>query len=50
MKIADVESLIAGGAHYVRITTDDGTTGIGQSGCWAYPEAVHGVMRTSAAT
>jgi galactonate dehydratase len=44
MKIADVESLIAGGSQYVRITTDDGTTGIGQSGCWAYPEAVHGVM------
>jgi galactonate dehydratase len=44
MKIAEVESLIAGGSQYVRITTDDGTTGVGQSGCWAYPEAVHGVM------
>ena len=40
MKIADVESLIAGGSQYVRITTDDGTSGIGQSACWGYPEAV----------
>jgi galactonate dehydratase len=45
MKIENVESLIAGGSQYVRITTDDGTTGIGQSGCWAYPEAVDGVLQ-----
>jgi galactonate dehydratase len=45
MKIETVESLIAGGSQYVRITTDDGTTGIGQSGCWAYPEAVDGVLQ-----
>lgn len=45
MQIARVESLLAGGAHYVRITTDDGTTGIGQSACWAYPEAVHAVVK-----
>jgi galactonate dehydratase len=44
MRIANVESLLVGGSHYVRITTDDGTVGIGQSACWAYPEAVDGVM------
>jgi galactonate dehydratase len=48
VRIANVESLLVGGAHYVRITTDDGTTGIGQSACWAYPEAVDGVLRTFA--
>jgi galactonate dehydratase len=45
MRIANVESLLVAGSHYVRITTDDGITGIGQSACWAYPEAVDAVLR-----
>jgi galactonate dehydratase len=44
MKIAGVESIVVADSHYVRITTDDGTTGLGQSGVWAYPDAVHAVI------
>ncbi len=46
MKISEVESLLLGGAHFVRITTDQGQVGLGQSACWAYPEAVDAVIRT----
>jgi galactonate dehydratase len=46
VKIAEVESLLLGGAHFVRITTDHGVTGLGQSACWAYPSAVDAVVRT----
>jgi galactonate dehydratase len=46
MKIEELESLLLGGAHFVRITTDQGQVGLGQSGCWAYPEAVDAVIRT----
>ncbi len=44
MKIEKLDSLLFGGAHFVRITTDTGITGLGQSACWAYPGAVHAVM------
>ncbi len=44
MKIERVDSVLAGNGHYVRITTDDGTTGIGQSSCWAYLEAVDKIV------
>lgn len=44
MKIAEVESLIVGGGHFVRIWVEDGSVGLGQSGCWAYPSAVHELM------
>jgi galactonate dehydratase len=46
VKIAEVESLLLAGAHFVRITTDGGQVGLGQSACWAYPEAVDAVVRT----
>jgi galactonate dehydratase len=46
MKIGEVESLLLGGAHFVRITTDEGLVGLGQSACWAYPEAVDAVIGT----
>src|SRR5579864_6072212 len=46
MKIAEVESLLLNGAHFVRITTDQGQVGLGQSACWAYPAAVDAVVRT----
>lgn len=44
MKIADVDSLMVGNGLYVRITTEDGLVGLGQSACWAYPGAVQGVL------
>lgn len=46
MKIAEVESLLIGGSHFARITTDDGLVGLGQSACWAYPNAVHEIIQT----
>ena len=46
MKIEQVESLLFGGSHFVRIRCDDGSHGIGQSGYWAYPEAVDAVINT----
>jgi galactonate dehydratase len=48
VKIAEVEPLLIGGGLYVRIRTEDGLTGLGQSACWGYPEAVAGVVRTFA--
>ena len=44
MQIAQVESLVLRGAHLVRITSDNGLVGLGQSACWAYPDAVHAVI------
>lgn len=44
MRITEVNSRLIGGAHFVEITTEDGTTGLGQSGCWAYPEAVDAII------
>jgi galactonate dehydratase len=43
-KIETVESILYGGAHFVRITTDDGVSGLGQSACWAYPKATAQVV------
>lgn len=45
MKIAAVESLVTTHGHYVEITTEDGLIGLGQSACWAYPEAVHAIIQ-----
>lgn len=49
MKIAKVEGLLIGsdliGTNFVvRITTDTGITGIGQSGAWGFPDAVAAVV------
>jgi galactonate dehydratase len=49
MKIAAVEVIGVGneltGEHtFVRLTTDTGVTGLGQSGCWGYPQGVAGVL------
>lgn len=44
MKIAAVKSILVNGAHFVEITTDTGLVGLGQSGCWSYPEAVHAII------
>jgi galactonate dehydratase len=45
MQIAEVESLLVAGGHYVRITTDTGLVGLGQSAAWAYPAATDQVIR-----
>ena len=52
MKIEQVESFFLGGAdgspgqHYVvRITTDNGITGVGQTAAWGYLEAVREVVK-----
>jgi galactonate dehydratase len=39
LKIESVESILAGRWHFVRITTDTGLYGVGESGIWGYPEA-----------
>ena len=46
MKIAEVESLLVGGSQVVRITTENGLVGHGQTACWGYPNAVHEVVQT----
>ena len=46
MKIAEVESLLVGAGQFVRITTDDGLIGVGQTACWGYPNAVHEIIQT----
>lgn len=46
MHIVSLNSTVVGTAHFVRIETNDGTVGIGQSACWAYPTAVHAVVET----
>ena len=48
MKIEKVESLLLGSNHIVRIHTDDGTSGVGQSACWGYPEATERIVRAFA--
>ena len=49
MKIATVEVLAVGneltGQHtFVRLETDSGISGLGQSACWGYPKGVAGVL------
>ena len=40
MQIERIESFFIGSAYVVRLTTDTGLSGIGQTACWGYPEAV----------
>ena len=44
MKIDKIESMLIGGGYVVRITTDTGITGIGQTACWGYPTAVESII------
>lgn len=46
LKIADVESILVEGTELVRITTENGLVGWGQSACWGYPNAVQEVIQT----
>jgi len=45
VRIEEVKSILLGDIHYVRVIAEDGTSGLGQSGCWAYPEAVDAVVQ-----
>jgi galactonate dehydratase len=45
LKIESVESFVLEDTHYLRVCCDDGTTGLGQSGAWGYPEAVNAVVQ-----
>lgn len=44
MKIEAVESYLIRDAYVLRIRTDTGLTGVGQTACWGYPEAVEQVV------
>ena len=46
MKIEAVESFLIDNAYVVRVRTDTGLTGIGQTACWGYPEAVEQIVDT----
>ena len=44
MKIEAIETFFIRGGYVVRIRTDNGLTGVGQTACWGYPEAVNQVV------
>ena len=43
-KIEQVESIRIGGTYLVRIRTESGLAGLGQTACWGYPEAVQQIV------
>tara|TARA_B100000809_G_scaffold264722_3_gene321348 strand:+ start:2353 stop:3507 length:1155 start_codon:yes stop_codon:yes gene_type:complete len=45
MKIERVESILAGNSQIVRVITDTGLIGVGQSACWGYLEATDAVVK-----
>lgn len=46
MKIEKIESILSGNSHFVRIITEEGIEGVGQSACWGYMEAVDTVINS----
>jgi len=44
--IAEVESWVAGALHVVRVTDEDGRSGLGAGACWAYPGASAAIVET----
>ena len=46
MKIEQIESLLIDNNYVVKLTTETGLTGLGQTACWGYPEAVQSVVAT----
>ena len=46
MKIDRIESFFIANGYVVRIYTDTGISGIGQTACWGYPEAVDKIVDT----
>ena len=45
MQIERIESFFIGGGSVVRLTPDSGLTGVGQTACWGYPEAVDQIVK-----
>jgi galactonate dehydratase len=46
MRIESVEAIPAGGACYVRVTADDGSTGVGESTFFGWPTAVAEIVKS----
>ncbi len=46
LRIADVETLVAGQSTFVRLTTEDGLRGIGESTAFAFPQAVAEIVHS----
>ncbi len=46
MKIDKIESFFIGNGYVIRIHTDTGISGVGQTACWGYPEAVDSIINT----
>lgn len=46
MKIDKIESFFIGNGYVLRIHTDTGISGVGQTACWGYPEAVEKIVNT----
>ena len=46
MKIDRIESFLLGNSYVTRIHTDTGLSGVGQTACWGYPEAVERIVNT----
>lgn len=44
MKIVAIEPLLVDKYFYIRVTTDNGLTGVGESGAWGFPEASAGAV------
>ena len=46
MKIDKIESFFIGNGYVIRMHTDTGISGVGQTACWGYPEAVDSIVDT----
>ena len=46
MKIDKIESFFIRNGYVIRIHTDTGISGVGQTACWGYPEAVDKIINT----
>ena len=46
MKIDKIESFFIRNGYVIRIYTDTGISGVGQTACWGYPEAVDSIINT----
>ena len=46
MRIESIEAIPAGSACYVRVTGDDGSTGVGESTFFGWPTAVAEIVRS----
>ena len=46
MKIDKIESFFIRNGYVIRIHTDTGISGVGQTACWGYPEAVDSIVNT----